>query len=172
MKEKKQIKDFISFNENSSKENANMKELIIQALNDAFDVLEKRIPLTKKKTKSISIIDVEPINLLSFMKDNNIPNDAYFDGRDNGYDAFDDILLSWDIDVPTTDEDKLKFKRDKFTTIAFRFVFHLLEDNGYKRVGYYSGKLKQFSDTTVYDMYIEKDFDRLVEYYSLAFVEK
>jgi len=44
--------------------------------------------------------------------------------------------------------------------------------NGYKRTGYNSGLLKQFDDTTVYDMYISKDFDRLVKYYSLPFVKE
>ena len=149
-----------------------MKELIIQSLNTAFTVLEKRTPLTKKKAESVSIIDINPIDIPSFMKTNNIPNDASFDGRDNGYDAWDDILLSWEIDIPTTDKDKLKFKRDKFSSIAFKLVYDLLIKNGYKRVGYSSSLLKQFDDTTVYDMYINKDFDRLVKYYSLPFVKE
>ena len=146
-----------------------MKELIIQALNDAFVLLEKQVPQTKKKTESISITDVKPMDIISFMKDNNIPNDACFDGRDNGYDAWDDILLSWEIDVPTTDKDKKEFKIKRFTGISWRFVYDLLTKNGYKRVGYNTGLLKQFDDTTVYDMYINKDFDRLVKYYSLSF---
>ena len=59
-----------------------MKDLIIQALNNAFGILEKQIPQTKKKTESISIIDVKPSELLSFMKSNDIPNDAVFSVRD------------------------------------------------------------------------------------------
>ena len=39
----------------------------------------------------------------------------------------------------------------------------------YKRVGYNHAQAKQFDDKTVYDMYIDGDFDRLVEYYSLRF---
>lgn len=148
-----------------------MKDLMIIALNDAFALLEKAVPQTKKETKSVSIMDVKPIDIISFMANNNIPNDACFDGKDNGYDAWDDILLSWDIVVPTTDKDKLKFKKDRFSTIAFRSIYNSLTVNGYKRVGYNTGLLKQFDDTTVYDMYINKDFDRLVKYYSLPFVK-
>lgn len=149
---------------------SDMKYLIRLALNDAFVVLDKRTPLTKTKTESMDIINVSPLDIASFMRDNNIPNDAYFDGRDNGYDAWDAILISWDVAVPTTDKDKLIFKRDKFTGIAFKFVFDLLTTNGYKRVGYSTALLKQFDDTTLYDMYLNKDFDRLVKYYSLAFI--
>jgi hypothetical protein len=136
---------------------SDMKYLIILALNNAFDVLNKRTPFSKIKTESMDILDVSPLNIVSFMKDNNIPDDAYFGGRDNGYDAFDAILLCWDVRILTTDKDR------------FKFVSDLLKNNGYKRNSYNSASLKQFDDTTVYDMYINKNFDRLVEYYSLPF---
>lgn len=149
-----------------------MKKLIIQALNEAKQKLDKRIPLIKKKTESISIRDISPLDIVEFMKDNNIPNDAYFDGNDNGDDGWDDILLSWEIDVQTTDKDKLKFSRDRFTSIAFKCVYDLLIKSGYyKRIGFSSRLLKEFDDTTVYDMYMSNDFDRLVKYYTLHFVK-
>lgn len=148
-----------------------MKDLIILAMNDAMTLLVKQIPQTKKSVKSIDISDVPPLELIQYMKYKNIPDNAYFDGKDNAYDAWCPgiTLLSWEIDVPTTDDDKLKFKRDRFSTIAFRFVYNILTENGYKRNGYNTGLLKEFSDTTVYDMYVNKDFDRLVKYYSLPF---
>jgi hypothetical protein len=149
-----------------------MKELIVQALSAAIVLLESRIPQTKKKTIYVNIDDVKPSDILSFMKDNDIPDTAEFGGKPNGYDAFDEVCLVYDIDIPTTDKDKLKAKKDRFTNIAFRAVYDLLIVNGYKRVGYRSGLLKPFDNTTVYDMYINKEFDRLVEYYSLPFVKE
>lgn len=149
-----------------------MKTLLIDALDKAFALLERQIPKTKKKTESISIQDVPPLELASFMKSHGIPADAYFSGRDNGYDAWDDIVLAWEIDVPTTDKDKEDYKRRVFSNIAFRSVYDSLIKNGYKRTGFNSGLLKQFDGTTVYDMYINKDFDRLVKYYSLPFVKE
>lgn len=178
MEKNNKLKNFIKttirefLNEQNEFDTDNMKDLITQALNNAFGILEKQIPQTKKKTESISIIDVKPSELLSFMKSNDIPNDAVFSGRDNGYDAWDDIVLSWEIDIPTTDKDKKAFKRKRFTDIAWKVVYDILMKNGYKRVGYNSGLLKQFDDTTVYDMFISKDFDRLVKYYSLPFVKE
>jgi len=149
-----------------------MKDLIILALTNALSKLDDKAPLIKKSYKSISILDVSPIDLLSFMKDNNIPDDADFDGKDNGYDAWDDILLSWSIDVPTTDKDKINYKRKIFNShAAFKSVYDLLTVSGYKRQGSYSNLFKPFDDTTVYDMFIDKDFDRLVKYYSLSFAK-
>src|ERR1035441_7215969 len=164
------MKKFIYFCTNNLKQHI-MKELIIQALSDAFVSLEKVIPQTKKKVESISIIDVTPMDLITFMKDNNIPENASFGGRDNGYDAWDDILLEWDVDVPTTDRDKLNFKRKNFTNYANQALYTLLLKNGYKRVGYSTSDLMKFDNTTVYDMYINKEFDRLEKYYSLPFVK-
>jgi len=149
-----------------------MKDLIIEALNNAFSLLVKQIPQTKKKMKTVSILDVKPLELISFMNDNNIPNDAYFAGIDNGYDGWNDMVLAWEVDIPTTENDKLTYKRKRFTNIAWKFVYDLLTNNEYIRVGYNSGLLKQFEDTTVYDMYMDKDFDRLVKYYSLPFIIK
>jgi hypothetical protein len=149
-----------------------MKELIIKALTDAFGLLEKQVPQTKTIKKSVSILDIKPKDIISFMRDNDIPDNAFFDGKDNGYDGWNDILLSWDISVPTTDKDKLKFKRNRFTDIGWKFIYELLTNNGYKRLGYNSALAKQFDDTTVYDMFIGNDFDRLVQYYSIRFIKE
>jgi len=145
-----------------------MKHLIIKALEKAFIILDKQTPQTKKETQSISIIDVNPKELLKFMKENNIPDDAYFSGADNGYDAWDDIVLEWEVNVPTTEKDKLSFKRKRFTSLAWKCIYDMLIGR-YERVGFNSKLLKQFDDTTIYDMYINKEFDRLVKYYSLYF---
>lgn len=148
-----------------------MKDLITQALNNAFLVLEKQVPQTKLKAVYVNIDDVSPLNIVSFMKENNVPDTACFGGKPNGYDAFDQVCLCYDVDIPTTDDDKLKFKRNRFSNIAWTKVYASLTQNGYKRVGFNSGLLKEFDDTTVYDMFINKDFDRLVKYYSLSFDE-
>ena len=147
-----------------------MKELIIQALHEAFIKFEKTIPQTKKEEKLVSIVDVSPLDIARFMQDNNIPTDAYFTGRENGYDGWNDICLGWEIDVPTTDKEKLKYKKQKFDNYAFQSVRVLLTQNDYKRVGYNTSLLKEFDDTTVFDMYSNEEFDRLVKYYSLSFV--
>lgn len=148
-----------------------MTELLISALDEAFIILNKSIPQTKRITKSISILDVKPIELLSFMRDNNIPDEAFFDGKDNGYDAWNDILLSWKIDVPTTDKDKLDYCRRNFSSIAFRYIHKLLTSNSFKRIYPSSSVFNEFKTTYIYDMYVNKEFDGLEKYYSNYFVK-
>jgi hypothetical protein len=149
-----------------------MRIIIHPALNIAHELLMKQIPLTKKLVKSISIMDVNPLELQKFMKENKVPDTAYFDGRDNGYDAFDDILLSWEVRIPTTEKDTMKFKRNRFTSLAWNEVRGMLLSNGYERVGYDAQQMAHFDDTTVYDMYINNEIGRLEHYYSLAFKKK
>lgn len=147
-----------------------MRKLMIKALNDAYIKVVRSVPHTKMQATSISIQDVRPLDITDFMLRNDIPDDATFGGNDNGYDAWDDICLCWDIIVPTTDKDKLEFKRKRFSSdVAFRKVYNLLLANGYKRIGSNSALFKEFDDTTVYDMYVNKDIDRLEKYYSLFF---
>jgi hypothetical protein len=148
-----------------------MKDLILQALDDAYLILQRRIPLTTKHVESMSIIDVSPIELRQFMIDNNIPDNAYFSGEDDGYHGYSDFLICWDIDRVTTDNEKLSFQRNSFTRIAAPIIQKLLLQNNYKRIPVtFGNKLwKTFQDTTVYDMYIEKKYDLLVSYYSEAF---
>lgn len=149
-----------------------MKNLIKKALDDAFILLEKRIPQTKKEIKYVNIEDVKPSELTQFIKDNNIPDDAYFGNGLNKYEGCDEVCLCYDVDIPTTEKDKLRFCRSAFTSIAWQFVYDLLIKNGYKRIPYNSALLKQFYGTTVYEMYINNDYDSLVKYYSLSFVKE
>lgn len=148
-----------------------MKELIIQALDSAYEKFKNTTPLTKKQTEYVSIDDVHPMKLADFIKENNIPETAWFGGKPNGYDAFNEVCLCYYIDVPTTEKEREKYKKSRFTTYAFQSVYNKLikENNGYKRVGYGTHLLREFDDTCVYEMYMAKDFDRLVKYYSLPF---
>ena len=163
-------------------DNENMENLISKALNDAFIKLENQVPQTKKKTETISIQDVKPSQLISFMKSNDIPNDAYFSGTDNGYDGWNDIVLAWEVDVPTSEKEKSEYKNYRFHDITFEKVYDLLTTNGYKRISQrnqgritYKQRSKGissiilFDNKSVYEMYIDKDLDKLVEYYSMYF---
>ena len=163
-------------------DNENMKNLILKALDEAFTILENQVPQTKKKTETISIQDIKPLELISFMKSNNIPNDAYFTGTDNGYDGWDDIVLAWEVDVPTSEKEKLEYKNYRFQYIFFRKVYDLLIPNGYKRIPFQNqgritykrisnniSSIIMFDNKSIYEMYIDKDIDKLVEYYSMYF---
>jgi len=145
-----------------------MKDLLIQALTDAFAVFEKQIPKTKTETKEISIENVKPLDIVDFMKENGIPDDAYFVGPEEGQLG---VFLSWDVQVPTTEADKVQFSKKQYRNVAWQYVYKSLTANGYKRIPYDSSYFRKFGDTTVYNMFHKKDFDLLVEYYSGFFTK-
>jgi hypothetical protein len=148
-----------------------MKNLIVRALYDAIVKVNNQVPTTKKEIVEVTIEDVQPLDLLKFMQDNNIPENASFSTTHSEYAIGTTVnpCLYYYVDVKTTEKEKTDFIKNRFTSVAWKFVYDLLTNNGYKRVGFNSGLLKNFKDTTVYDMYIAKDFDRLVEYYSMPF---
>lgn len=149
-----------------------MRDLIVTALDKAMITLNNQIPSTKRDTIIIDLdeLNISPIELGDYMKDNNIPEDACFMTlEDDGAFGSNSPALCYDTDVSMTELDKLKFKRKRFTNIAFKFVYDELIENGYKRVGFNSGLLKEFENTTIYDMYVVSNFDMLENYYSLSF---
>lgn len=145
-----------------------MKDLLIQALTDAFALFEKQIPKTKTETKEISIENVKPLDIVDFMKEKGIPDDAYFVGPEEGQYG---VFLSWDVQVPTTEADKVKFAKKQYRNVAWRYVYKSLTENGYEKIPYDFPYFRKFGNTTVYDMFINKDFDLLVEYYSGFFIK-
>ena len=147
-----------------------MRNLIISALDTAMIRACESIPATKRIYKSISIIDVKPAELMEFMMTNNIPDHAWFSGPNNGYDdVWDDIQLTWDVYVPTSEKDDIQHTKRMFNNISFKYVYQSLTQNGYRRIGCDTLCLRKFKDTTAYDMYMESDYDRLVDYYCLYF---
>jgi len=144
-----------------------MKDLIIGALDIAMTQLDRITIATKTQIQTRSITDVSPWDLTPYMVGAGIPSDAFLDSDDNG-----DVVLCWDIQVPTTAEEQLRYRVRRFPSIAFQCVYDVLMSNGYKRTSCCSSLFKQFGNTTIYDMCIEKDFDRLVKYYSLRFTKQ
>ena len=146
-----------------------MQELILSALSVSLEKLEKRVPQTKNKENFISLRDVEPLKLIEFMRENNVPESAWFDGEDNGYDAFADIGLMWYTQVPTSEKDKLRFKVEHFDNIAWNFVRDILLANGYSICPFDTVLLREFKGTNLYTMYTNGEFDRIFKFYSFRF---
>lgn len=146
-----------------------MQELILSALSVALEKLENRVPQTKNKENFISLRDVEPLKLMEFMRENNVPEDAWFDGEDNGYDAFSDIGLMWWTKIATTQQDKLKFKTKRFDDIAWNCVRDILVANGYKVCPIDYGFLREFKFDNLYTMYTKGEYERIFKFYSFRF---
>ena len=141
-----------------------MRTLIIKALQEALEQVRGTEPQTKRAIKNVSLEDTNPIDLAKFMVDNKIPSDAYFHADSDGR-----VYLAFCESVLTTQEDTLEYLRSRFSNLAFTLVYRNLTQNGYKRVGFSSEKLKKFKGFHVYDSYIQGNYDIFVDYYSLYF---
>jgi hypothetical protein len=140
-----------------------MKELIQKALAEAIVKLNKQRPTTKKKGVLVPLDVDSPRDIPKFMDDNNIPDDACLTSYDDSMPLSSScICLYYDIDVPTVEKDDMEFNRKRFSNIAWNILYPLMLQNGYQRVGFNSGLLRDFKDTTVYDMYIAEDFDKII----------
>jgi len=148
-----------------------MKDIILPILHDIHSGLEQRIPQTKKETVYVNIENVKPSDIMQFMIDNNIPDNAEFGGKPNGNDAYDEMCLCYDIDVPIHEKEKIRVREKTFDRMAFSKINESLIANGYRRTPVNSEFFKKFKDLTVYSMYINNDFDKIIKYYSYFFIK-
>lgn len=146
-----------------------MEDLILSALSVALEKLERQVPLTKNEEHFISLSGVDPLKLHEFMREENVPEDAWFDGIANGYDAFSDIGLMWWTKIATTQHDKLKFKTERFDDIAWNCVRDILVANGYKVCPIDYGFLREFKCDNLYAMYTKGEYERIFKFYSFRF---
>jgi len=148
-----------------------MIEIIRDGIRDTLSNI--KAPKYRVATKTIEITDIKPYDIKSFMDEENIPKSAWFDSKEDAYDSFSyGTYLSWEVEILATKEFKLKIVKYKFETTVLSHVYNRLISNGYKRKGFNSSFLREFDNTTVFDMYINKQWSRLEKYYSLSFEVK
>ena len=84
-------------------------------------------------------------------------------------DQWSDCELRYSIRVETTQEERERKIIERINKCHyFHTVYEQLTELGYKRIGFCSGELDAFEDTTIYDMYMN-DTDRLTSYFMLYF---
>jgi len=144
-----------------------MKDLIEKTLTEYHTYLLSVVPQTKKVYTGLNIDEINPFELTNFLIENNVPKDCWF-----GYDDDDNYsYVGFKIEIATTESDKLNHMINRFNNEVFRKIYQVFIDNGYKRKVYDSKYLKKFKKT-VYEMFIEKDFDSLEDYYFNVYFQK
>lgn len=151
-----------------------ISELIISTIESIYNSLLGTEPKFHNVERSIDISDVRPCDLLDFMNVNGIPLDADFDGYNNGYDGWEPqrLKLSWFAPEPTTKADHERYYKTIVNNRAFKAVYDVMLANGYKRIAVHSSQFKVFNDTSVYDMFVNNEHQRLVRYFTLYFDKK
>lgn len=157
-----------------SKNIKNMKNLIILALDEAYKRSKKDAPEIKYDvTKSGSISGMTVSQLLSFIKENNINPEAVVSVDTESSDVFISVRLNLYNNIPLTEQEREYAVRGNFDRYAaMGAVRIMLENNGYKSKYVDRDKLMMYKTMSLYDMYMAKEFDFLVNYFSLFFDEE
>lgn len=140
-----------------------MKQLLTQALDLAYHKLITSLPTTTLKYEYLYLSDVHPLKLLDFIQEYHIPDTCFFT-TDDGLPS-----IRWELS-PITPSELEQLKISKFQQIAFNEVNSLLTQHHYTRIPPDHSLSKSFDHPPIYSLYLLKDYDRLVQYYSLFFV--
>lgn len=85
------------------------------------------------------------------------------------YNDYDYLNICIPIEVDRTEKEIEQELIKRFQRKMWNKIYKELINVGYKRAGFNSGLLKEFDNTSVYQMAKDGDFDRLTKYYSLYF---
>jgi hypothetical protein len=131
-----------------------MKDLYIQALHNTFNSIVKNSQKTRKKLMELCIDNVKPKDLQKFLEDNNVPDNAFFGIYGDDYDGH-SISVTWEIEVPLTEEEQLISEEAAFNNWFYRYVSKEFAKNGYKI------KLENYKKNkrSLYSLYINKEYD-------------
>lgn len=140
-----------------------MKEIIQEALREANKMLIRKFPVNKTINESCIITGMTLEQVTAYCP--NAPATAYLTTREDE----NEVLLMWEKKIPVTGTDLAKFKQKRFPSIAWQYVYNALTAAGYKRVGFCSSLLKPFDGISLYDKFLEDDFDFFVRFYSFRF---
>ena len=148
-----------------------MKNLIISALDKAYKQSVHDAPKIKYNVlKSEDINGMSVNQLLSFIKEKNIDQDALVSVDTESSDVHLSVNLNLYIKIPLTEEEREYAVRGIFDRYAaMNAVRNILQNNGYKTKNVDRDKFKDFNYISVYDMYMANNFDLLVDLYSLFF---
>jgi len=144
--------------------NTTLDSLIKSALDEAFVKVNNLIPKTKTIEKENLVSGMTVQEIYNYCKNNNLPLSSEIYTNDDG-----DMYISQTLTVPMTDKDIADVKRKKFETLAWKLVFDSLTANGYKRKPLSSSFFKKFDGISLYERYVNGDFENLIEFYSAHF---
>ena len=161
-----------------------MKDLIIKALTEVFEAVTAQTPNIKINEEFFDAEDCSVANLQKIIKENNLPEDICLESwcpqSDN------EMYKDWPVDgdgdlinslgfvrrtrIPTTEKEQLKYRTKEMRIKGWNTVKYTLLNNGYTASDYYFDDKAYWGSPTnkidAYDLYINKKWDELVEYYS------
>lgn len=125
------------------------------------------IPATKTIRKTEPLYDSSITSIMSFVEENNInPDEAYVS---SGYDMGSDVELEYEAVVDLTDDDILKYVKQRYRTRYFKYLKRMALSTGYRMTTPRS--TRSFKDLIdIYDA--REDDENMVKYFNIYFNNK
>ena len=162
-----------------------MKDLIIKALTEVFEAVTEQTPNVKIDEEFFDAEDCSVADLQKIIKENNLPEDIclelwhpqsdnkmYEDWPvDDDGDSINSLGFVKRTRIPTTEKEQLKYRTKEMRIKGWDTVKYTLLNNGYAFSDYYLDYKNVFygsptNKIDAYNLYINKKWDKLVEYYS------
>ena len=146
--------------------NDDMKEIVLPVLQQVYESA-----IADAEKESVRKYQYSPIGqmnidkLQQYMVKNNIPASAELVVIDS------EITIKWEKNIPLTTKEKEEYVEKCVNYRNFTLVDNSIYEKGYKRKAISRIRLSDFNDTSVYHMFIKKEYDRLQKYYSLFFTK-
>ena len=142
------------------------QNLVLPTLEDLHKQLMRNPAPRNKRVirESEDITAIKVADLLVYMQQNNIPGNAKIMHNAKS------VNLQWESIEPTTEDDTLKYIKRSFNGWkTVKAVHDILTENGYNRISVWSNEYKPYKNTSIYEMYISEEYDKLRSYFSLTF---
>jgi len=140
------------------------REIIIEALKTAMKHVESESAIAEiMRFKTICATDFSPSYMEKFFNDNNIPKTAECCQEDDG------LWFDWFETNPLTEEQKNLVKVRFFKNRSYLVIERMMIENGYKKNDDNKENIK-LTCQNFYDMYVNGQYNELVEYYCNDFV--
>ncbi len=152
-----------------------MKSLIMRACEEAEAKIARAANnQTTTQYHSLSLEDVNPYDLPEFLEQNNVPRNAYFnctcdiDNYESG-----EVEVGWVTEEFLSAKAREEYRNTpgRFNNYVWRIIYQELTAAGWKRIAFCTSLLIPFRGTSVLELYHNREWGRLEDYYRLYFQE-
>ena len=147
--------------------------VIVEALENLLEELRSQEYTKTIHRKELTSCDINDIIATAtyLSEETGVPIDkAYVDYDCDSFVS--EMYVVIPIKVVLDGDEKEEAVKEKFNANAYSRAAKKLKELGYVRHGFPSNLLAEFDDTSIYDMFVNKEFDRLAKYFGLGWSKK
>ncbi len=149
-----------------------VKQCIIDALHEAYAYLDRIIYKSVTLQCNHNVEGIMPTDLITHMKENNIPSDAYLGAMQNERTQKFEVVLISELLTKRTKKEVEAEKKNRFAGTASTLIGEKLNPKGFYRAAVPMDFYKENTNEQMYEKYIAGDYDSIVEAYLILFTQR